>query len=126
MRLTLSNQLSPLLDPGYVEDAIRGHFAPLFDAAFDEFLGRKYPRGVSFRIDGQELARAPHWRAPSVHRFRSGSADAGLRRRPDSSNVTNFRKAERQGLAVSTFGKVIKREPGLARHQARRPRTSAD
>src|SRR6185295_15696438 len=37
VRLTLANQLSPLLDAGYVEEAIRGHFAPLFDAAFDAF-----------------------------------------------------------------------------------------
>ena len=108
VRLTLTNQLSPLLDAGYVEEAVRGHFAPLLDAAFDEFLGRKYTRGVSFRIDGQELAR-----------FRPGGAERapisirlGRRRTPSAAGFLERHtvlEAERQGVAISTFGKVIKR-----------------
>ena len=108
VRLTLTNQLSPLLDAGYVEEALRGHFAPLLDAAFDEFLGRKYPRGVSFRIDGQELARLHPGgaeRAPISIRL-------GRRRTPSAAGFLErhtFLEAERQGVAISTFGKVIKR-----------------
>ena len=108
VRLTLSNQLSPLLDPGYVEEAIRGHFAPLFDAAFDEFLGRKYPRGVSFRIDGQELARLH----PGAAERAPISIRLGRRRTPSAAGFLErhtFLEAERQGLAISTFGKIIKR-----------------
>ena len=50
VRLTLSNQLSPLLDPGYVEEAIRGHFAPLFDAAFEERVSAGALAGKQVRL----------------------------------------------------------------------------
>jgi hypothetical protein len=34
--LTLTNQLSPLLDAGYVEETIRRHFEALLDPAFND------------------------------------------------------------------------------------------
>jgi len=57
VRLTLTNQLSPLLDAGYLEETLRRHFEPLFDSAFDELLRRHYRNGVAFEVDGRELAR---------------------------------------------------------------------
>jgi hypothetical protein len=38
VRLTLENQLSPLIDPGYLEEAIRRHFEPLLDPTFDDLF----------------------------------------------------------------------------------------
>src|SRR3989442_2940516 len=35
VQLTLTSQLSPLLDAGYLEETVRGHFEPLLDSAFD-------------------------------------------------------------------------------------------
>src|SRR6266545_969931 len=58
VRLTLTNQLSPLLDAGYLEETIRRHFEPLLDSAFDDLLGRHYRDGVAFVCDGRELTRA--------------------------------------------------------------------
>ena len=58
VRLTLGNQLSPLLDTGYVEEIVRRHFEPLLDPAFDQFLQRQYRNGVVFHVDRRELAKA--------------------------------------------------------------------
>ena len=56
MQLRLRNSLSPLLDAGYLEEAMRRHFEPLFEATFDEVLRRHYAGGVQFEVDGQRLA----------------------------------------------------------------------
>ena len=58
VRLTLTNQLSPLLDAGYLEETLRRHFEPLLDAAFDDLLRRHYRDGIAFEVDGRELRRA--------------------------------------------------------------------
>ena len=36
------NPLSPLLDAGYLEEALRRHFEPLLEPAFDDLLRRHY------------------------------------------------------------------------------------
>ena len=111
VRLALTNPLSPLLDAGYLEEAIRRHFEPLLDPAFDDLLRRHYTQGVAFDVDGQVLAHVP---TPvrerviipiRVGRKRLPSAIATLDRRdaPSSGGVD-----DREGIAVSTFGKIIK------------------
>jgi hypothetical protein len=109
VRLALSNPLSPLLDAGYLEEAIRRHFEPILDAAFDDLLKRHYARGVAFEVDGQVVRGAADAAVERVTipirigRKRMPSAIAAIERHalplPD----------ERQGIAISTFGKVIKR-----------------
>jgi hypothetical protein len=108
VQLTLSNPLSPLLDGGYIEEAIRRHFEPLLDPAFDAILRRHYPHGIVFEVDGRRVdagRAAPAERVTTAIRLgrrrrrRHGlprAAPPAARRRP-------------QGMAVSTFGKVIKR-----------------
>ena len=108
IRLTLTNQLSPLVDPGYLEETIRRHFEPFFDAAFHDTLRRHYRDGVVFEVDGHELARADATtldRVPVAIRL-------GRRRTPSATGVIERNPrlaAEREGIAISTFGKVIKR-----------------
>jgi hypothetical protein len=108
VRLTLTNQLSPLLDAGYLEESIRRHFEPLLDSMFDDLLRRHYPNGVAFEVDGRELARAG---TPSSEKVPI-AIRLGRRRTP---SVTGFVErnplvpADREGIAISTFGKVIKR-----------------
>ena len=108
VRLVLTNQLSPLTDAGYVEEVIRRHFEPLFDPAFDEFVRRKYREGVGFEVDGRPLPWAGAQgseRAPvslRMGRRRTPSAVGFLERQP-------FLPPDRQGIAISTFGKIIKR-----------------
>ncbi|HEX6465139.1 MAG TPA: ATP-binding protein [Vicinamibacterales bacterium] len=108
VRLTLTNPLSLLLDAGSLEEMIRRHFATLFDPVFDEVLRRQYKHGVVFEVDGHVLAsssRTGSERVPIAIRL-------GRRRTP---SVVGFIErlaavpADREGIAISTFGKVIKR-----------------
>jgi hypothetical protein len=105
----LDNPLSPLLDPGFVDAALRRHFEPLFETALTSFLTTIYPRGVAIELNGERLAPEPY-RAPEraplsvrLVRRRKASAVGFLTR--DVAPLAD----ERQGLAVSTRGKVIKR-----------------
>lgn len=109
VRLTLENQLSPLLDAGYLEETARRHFEPLLDPAFGELLKRHYPHGVFLEVDGRRLASTP-----AVHADRVPiSIRLGRRRTPSALGVLERHDAplpeDRQGIAISTFGKVIKR-----------------
>jgi hypothetical protein len=109
VRLTPTSPLSPLLDPGFIEATLRRHFQPLLDPALDGILSVHYPDGVSFVVNGRPLARQS-WpaaeRAPVTIRM--------ARRRKAAGGGYLVRSADRlpddlQGVAVSTFGKVIKR-----------------
>jgi hypothetical protein len=108
VQLVLTNQLSPLLDPGYVEETIRRHFQPLLEPTFAIVLRRHYPNGVRFEVDGRELAASSDEgseRVPIAIRL-------GRRRTPSAVGYverSRFAAAEREGIAISTFGKVIKR-----------------
>jgi Histidine kinase-, DNA gyrase B-, and HSP90-like ATPase len=109
VRLRLTNPLSPLLDAGYLEEAIRRHFEPLLDPAFDDVLRRHYAHGILFEIDGQPLARAA---APARERV-VVPIRLGRKRLPSAIAAVERHDTpladERQGIAISTFGKVIKR-----------------
>ena len=108
VRLILTNQLSLLLDAGYVEEIIRRHFEPLLEPAFDEILRRKYRAGVNFELNGRIIERpasAGAERVPvtiRVGRARAASAFGFLERHASL-------PPDRQGIAISTHGKVIKR-----------------
>jgi hypothetical protein len=108
VRLTLANQLSPLLDAGYLEEVVRRHFEPLLDPAFDNLLRRHYRDGVAFEVDGRELTRAEMPRSESA----PISIRLGRRRTPSATGFIErsaHLAADREGIAISTFGKVIKR-----------------
>ena len=109
VRLHLHNALSSLLDAALIERTLRRHFEPLFDPRFDEMLVAHYPQGVRFTINGlsaDRVALASDQGSPVSIRF-------GRKRKPAASGFL-VRHLEPQpedsrGLAVSTFGKVIKR-----------------
>ncbi|MEP7305918.1 MAG: ATP-binding protein [Acidobacteriota bacterium] len=108
VRLTLTNQLSPLLDAGYLEETIRRHFEPLLDPAFDDLLRRIYPNAIRFEVDGRPLTRVAVPRAERVPisirlgRRRAPSVIGFIERHP-------FAPADHEGIAISTLGKVIRR-----------------
>jgi hypothetical protein len=108
VRLVLTNPLSPLLDAGYLEETIRRHFEPLLDPSFGDALRRAYPNGVVVDIDGREMTASSSpgsERVPIVIRLgrrRTLSVVGFLERRA-------FVPPDREGVAISTFGKVIKR-----------------
>jgi hypothetical protein len=108
VQLALTTQLSPLLDAGYLEEHLRRHFEPLLDPTFDLLLRRHYGNGVRFEVDGRDLTRAgvpESERAPISMRL-------GRRRMPSATGFlerTPLLAPSREGIAISTFGKVIKR-----------------
>ena len=109
VRLTPTNPLSPLLDAGFIEGALRCNFQPLFEPALAEILRELYPRGVVFVLNGRALSPQPtraDLAAPLAIR-------AGRKRRPSGVGYLVRDAAplpeDFRGLAVSTFGKVIKR-----------------
>ncbi|MBI2071653.1 MAG: ATP-binding protein [Gemmatimonadetes bacterium] len=108
VRLVLSNPLSPLLDAGFVEGAIRRHFHALMDPTFDAILGEVYPRGVRFTVNGRALERL----SPAADRA-SVAVRLPRRRKPSAlgylERVSHDLREEQAGIAISTLGKVIKR-----------------
>jgi hypothetical protein len=109
VRLRLRNPLSPLLDPGFVEEILRRHFQPLLDPAFDDFLAPHYPSGVCISINGSALARQP------AHGGLKAPLEIRLLRRRKPSALGYLTRAdqplpeEQRGLSISTYGKVIRR-----------------
>ena len=108
VRLVLTNPLSPLIDAGYLEETIRRHFEPLLDVSFSDVLRRAYPNGVVVDVDGREVKASStpgSERVPIVIRL-------GRRRTPSVVGFIErsaFVEPDREGVAISTFGKVIKR-----------------
>jgi hypothetical protein len=109
VRLTPTNALSPLVDPGFIEGVLRRNFQPLFDPALADVLRSQYPRGVTFIVNGRGL-EPQAWRAQDVAPLairvarKRKPAGAGYLTRDAAPLLEDLR-----GLAVSTFGKVIKR-----------------
>jgi hypothetical protein len=108
VRFRLTHPLSALLDPGYVEAAVRRHFEPLLDPRFAEILAAHYAAGLRIELNGRPLAAADPgagW-VPLALRF-------GRRRKPSAQGYLERRgdplPDDLRGVALSTFGKVIKR-----------------
>jgi hypothetical protein len=108
VRLVLHNPLSPLLDAGFIEAAIRRHFHALLDPAFAEILGGAYPRGVRFSVNGGVLERT----GPPADRV-AVAVRLPRRRKPSAFGylvrVSQDLADDQAGVAISTLGKVIKR-----------------
>lgn len=109
VRLKLSNPLSPLLDTGYLEEAVRTHFAALLDPAFDDLLRRHYRHGITIEVDGQQLSPSK----PPLRDRVTIPIRMGRKRLPSAIAVIQQHDhplpEDQQGIAVSTFGKVIMR-----------------
>ena len=108
VRFRLTHPLSALLDPGYVEAAVRRHFEPLLDPRFAEILAAHYAAGLRIELNGRPLAAADlgaGW-VPVALRF-------GRRRKPSAQGYLERRgeplPEDLRGIALSTYGKVIKR-----------------
>ncbi len=108
VRLILTNPLSPLLDAGYLGEITRRHFEPLLDPAFGALLQRHYPVGVRFEVDERELSLSDGSGSERV----PISIRLGRRRTPAAAGYIErnaLLPADREGIGISTFGKVIKR-----------------
>lgn len=106
VQLALINPLSTLLDAAFLAGVVRRHFEPLLDAAFESVLRRPYPHGVRFEINGQPLPPHPAQGSDTA----AVSIRLGRRRTPSAVGwLRRHASAEHDGIAISTFGKVIKR-----------------
>jgi hypothetical protein len=109
VRLTLQNALSPLVDPGFLELTLRRHYQPLLDPNFDDFLAAHYPQGIAIQLNRRRLPKQ-RWIAP-----RSAPIAVRLKRRRKPSAFGYLIRddmplpEDRRGLAISTYGKVIRR-----------------
>jgi hypothetical protein len=111
VRLHLTSALSPLLDVAYVQAALRRHFEPLLDATLDDVLAEHYPRGVRFSINGSEVARVAT--RLTGDRVLPIALRIGRRRKPSAFGYLVREELplpdELRGVAICTYGKVIKR-----------------
>lgn len=109
IRLTPTNRLSPLLDAGFVEGTLLRNFQPLFEPALADVLRPHYPRGISFVVNGRPI---PPLR-PRTQETASLAIRMARKRKPAGAGYL-IRDAmalpeDARGVAVSTFGKIIKR-----------------
>jgi hypothetical protein len=112
VRLRLTNPLSELLDPGYVEATLLRQFEPLFNPFFDRVLAEFYPHAIRFEINGRAID--PREAAGAQSGERSPIAvRVGRKRKPTAigwlSRSLDPLPDDNQGVAISTLGKVIKR-----------------
>jgi hypothetical protein len=92
-----------------LEGTLIRHFQPLLDPTFDEFLAAHYPKGVAIQVNGRRLEKHC-WAAPL-------SAPLEIRllrkRKPSALGYLICENVslpeERRGLAITTYGKVIRR-----------------
>ncbi|MBX3331023.1 MAG: ATP-binding protein [Nitrospira sp.] len=109
VQLKLHNALSPLLDEGYLEGTLRRQYQPLFQPEFGEVLAVHYPNGFRFEINGRVL-EGQHVVGAEVSKLA-----VCLQRKRKPVAIGYLARSEfplpedHRGMAVSTFGKVIKR-----------------
>jgi hypothetical protein len=107
--LHLNHGLSPLVDAGYIEHVIRSHFQPLVDPSFADALAPLYPRGVRFEVNGHALEPV---RQPAVER---APLEVRIERQRKASGLGHIERHAQpvaeslRGIAISTYGKVIRR-----------------
>ena len=109
VRLHAADPLTPLTDRGFIEATLRRHYQPLLDPACDPILEPLYPQGVSFEVNGDLLRKqtchAPETASLAIH--------SGRKRKPSAAGYL-YREAaslpeDQRGIAISTYGKIIKR-----------------
>lgn len=108
--ISVRERVSSLLNQDFVERVIQTHFHPILDSGFAKILRVLYKNGVYFTVNGFPV-RAPSYTSRSEPRY--FPIMMGRRRSPigigficKSDDILD--ESER-GIAVSTYGKVIKR-----------------
>jgi hypothetical protein len=107
--LHLHHGLSPLLDAGFIEHVLRAHFQPLLETQFARALAPLYPEGIRFEVNGRWLdprSEATPEHAPievRIERQRKPSGLGYVQRHPLPL------PEHLRGIAISTYGKVIRR-----------------
>lgn len=106
--LRLSNPLSQLVDPGFLEATVLRQFQPLFEPEFIDILSKAYPEGLSIHINDQVVVGPIRPARRQALRIK-----VGRQRKPSGVGYLCRHDAPvpepERGLAISTLGKVIRR-----------------
>lgn len=110
VRLHFRDRGAPqLLSTDYVKEAIRVHFYPLLDEEFAQVLKHLYPSGVEIKVNEEQVS-PPGMKKEAAQYF---VVRRGKRKKLMGIGFLVKTKddlpEEQRGLAISTFGKVIKR-----------------
>ena len=107
--LALHHGLSPLLDAGFLEHVLRTHFQPLLEPEFSAPLAPLYPKGVRFEVNGRAL-EPRHEAAAEQARI---EVKIDRQRKPSGLGYIQRHALplpeHLRGIAISTYGKVIRR-----------------
>ncbi len=107
--IALQNAESPLLNPEFVRGVMQRHFYPLLDSEFNIILGNLYNRGIKFYVNDAPISLEP----AQAGEYRSFLVHQGRRKRPSGIGIIQKSGKElpedSRGIAISTYGKVIKR-----------------
>jgi hypothetical protein len=110
--IILHDKYSELLDEALIEKTIQTHFYPILDREFmDNILKHiAYKNGVTFLINGRKI-ELPEEDEIVISKF--FFINLGKRNKPVGVGFINKTKEnlpeERRGIAISTYGKIIKR-----------------
>ncbi len=109
--MKLRERNSPLASQEFIKRVIQTHFYPLLDREIMEKMLRKvYKNGMAFTINGQSVGSPPDERKINAKSF---WIQTGKRGKPIGigyiSKSQEVLPEEKRGIAVSTYGKVIKR-----------------
>jgi hypothetical protein len=118
VRLRVTNRLSPLLDPGFVETVLRRQFRPLLDPRLSDMLSPRYPHGVSFVLNDHRLEPERGPSADEVPVF------VRLGRRAAASTSRTGAPSRRRSRTSSRAG-AMPRTPTIGRDGASRAPWSA-
>jgi hypothetical protein len=116
--MRLSNPLSQLLDPGFLEATVLRHCQPLFEPEFLDVLAPVYPAGCTIFVNSHIVVG----RIAAGERFPIGLR-IGRQRRPSAvgylARHDSPLPASERGLAISTLGQGDPPRVGLGGHHAR-------
>jgi len=109
--IVLRSNDSELLNPGFVQRVIQTHFYPILDHEFmDRILKSVYKDGVTFFVNEQKIELPQHEKTDQNSLF---LVQIGRERKPVG--IGFLRKSneelseEERGIAIATYGKIIKR-----------------
>lgn len=109
--IVIQDEDADLLRKDFIEQVVQAHFYPILDEEFmDKILKYVYKKGVRFFVNG-EMINLP--KAEPLIEHKTFLVQLGRRAKPIgigfiSKSKEDLREDER-GIAVSTYGKVIKR-----------------
>ena len=114
--LALGNNWENLLDRSYIEHTIQHHYGALLDPFLSELFtwDSIYPEGISFYLNSALIAKQPIVNSEEVSVRTEIEIQAKGRKRVGRAIFLLMKDPvpdEEQGIVISTYGKVIRRDP---------------